>query len=102
MTNRKWTQEELNYLIEVYPHTGVGPVAEKLSRTKNAIKVKAARLKLDRRSQNDYKRWSRSEISFLKNTIHLKVRPMRQRNWVAPVSKFAQKPENLKSDEIPF
>jgi len=73
-----WTDEEISYLQEHYkPAYGVtDEIAKALGRTKKAVSLKAQRLGLTKQTtppikkegkpDNTFKRWTRSEIAYLK------------------------------------
>lgn len=52
--NRKWTEEELQILREMYPMTHTDVIAEKLGRNEDVIRTKARRLGLRKAADYDF------------------------------------------------
>lgn len=61
----KWTEKEIKFLTENYPLHGLWFCVKRLDRTRNAVCVRASRLKLKRRRY-----WKNEEISFLRENLH--------------------------------
>ena len=62
--NRRWTEEELEFLIDVYEIMSMEEIAEALERSKVAVKDRYYRLGL---KEYENRRWTEGEERFLKS-----------------------------------
>ena len=73
MNNRIWTEEEIKYLKENYAKLSAKEIAKNLKRTKNAIKTKVMKLKINKRI------WTAAEIKYIKENYSL-LKPVKIAN----------------------
>lgn len=57
----RWTEEEIEYLVNNYEEKNIYDISKTLNRSKDSVHKKAKRLKLTK----SVKRWSENEITFL-------------------------------------
>ena len=66
-----WTPAEIKRLEELIPHHSTGTIAKMLHRSKNAVKVKATRLKLKLRMRDGW--YTKAEVMEISGVDHKKV-----------------------------
>lgn len=75
VASRQWTDDEIQYIKDVYGRTPASEIAQKLDRTEASIRAKAFKLQLKRAPEEKgltRDRWTTAELEYLKSVYGLK------------------------------